>query len=135
MKKLLILLFIPITFSLNAQDDLLISPIEISPEYPGGVEALKSFIANEIKYPLVANKAGVSGTVFVTFVVDKSGEVRDAEVLRGIGGGCDEEALRVVGLMEKWNPGTQRGKAVHVQYNIPIKFALEQKKSKESIDH
>ncbi len=62
--------------------------------------------------------------VFVTFVVEKDGSVVDAKVLRGIGGGCDEEALRVVRNMPKWNPGEQRGKKVKVQYNLPVRFTL-----------
>ena len=63
-------------------------------------------------------------TVYVTFVVERSGAVTDVKILRGIGGGCDEEAVRVVKNMPKWEPGKQRGKPVRVQFNMPIKFTL-----------
>ncbi|NTW23917.1 MAG: energy transducer TonB, partial [Lentimicrobium sp.] len=63
-------------------------------------------------------------TAFVTFVVEKNGNVTDVRILRGIGGGCDEEAVRVIKAMPKWNPGKQRGKPVRVQFNMPIKFTL-----------
>ncbi|HRZ77317.1 MAG TPA: energy transducer TonB, partial [Bacteroidales bacterium] len=65
------------------------------------------------------------GTVYVTFVVEKNGAVTDVRVLRGIGGGCDEEAIRVIQAMPKWNAGKQRGKPVRVQFNMPIKFTLQ----------
>jgi protein TonB len=72
----------------------------------------------------MANSAGISGVVYVTFVVDKDGKIKDVKVLRGIGGGCDEEAVRVVKNMPSWKPGKQRGKSVTVQYNLPIRFTL-----------
>jgi protein TonB len=72
----------------------------------------------------MANSAGISGVVYVTFVVDKDGKIKDVKVLRGIGGGCDEEAVRVVKNMPAWKPGKQRGKSVTVQYNLPIRFTL-----------
>ncbi|MEZ4737873.1 MAG: energy transducer TonB [Flavobacteriales bacterium] len=72
----------------------------------------------------MAQDASISGVVYVTFVVGKDGKIGDAKVLRGIGGGCDEEALRVVRSMPAWKPGKQRGKPVTVQYNLPIHFTL-----------
>ena len=72
----------------------------------------------------MATDAGISGVVYVTFVVGKDGKITDVKVLRGIGGGCDEEAIRVVKSMPPWKPGKQRGKAVTVQYNLPIRFTL-----------
>lgn len=98
--------------------------VENMPEYPGGDEARIKFITGNIKYPQEAKEKGIMGTVFVSFVVEKDGRVTEVKVLRGIGGGCDEEALRVVKMMPKWKPGTQSGKAVRVQFNLPVKFLL-----------
>jgi periplasmic protein TonB len=99
--------------------------VEEMPSFPGGEAALMKYLGNNIKYPAIAKDAGIQGTVFVTFVVDEGGNVKDVRVLRSIGGGCDEEAIRVVQSMPKWSPGKQRGKAVKVQYNLPIRFTLK----------
>jgi periplasmic protein TonB len=98
--------------------------VEQMPSFPGGEEVLYKFLSNNIKYPSVAKEKGISGTVIISFVIEEDGSVAEAKVLRGIGGGCDEEALRVVNLMPKWSPGKQSGKPVRVQYNLPIKFTL-----------
>ena len=73
----------------------------------------------------MAKNAGISGKVYITFVVEKDGSITDVKVLRGIGGGCDEEAVRVVQSMPRWSPGKQRGKPVRVQYNLPVRFTLQ----------
>jgi protein TonB len=99
--------------------------VEKQPSYPGGQDAMVKFIMENIKYPEAAKKKGTMGTVFVTFVVNTDGSVYDVKILRGIGSGCDEEAARVVKLMPKWIPGESKGKTVCVQYNLPIKFALD----------
>ncbi|MEI6122852.1 MAG: energy transducer TonB [Bacteroidota bacterium] len=98
--------------------------VEEMPSFTGGDEARVKFLQDNIKYPQMAKESGISGTVYVTFVVDEKGKVADVRVLRGIGGGCDEEAVRVVKLMPPWNSGKQSGKAVRVQFNMPIKFIL-----------
>ncbi len=98
--------------------------VEESPSYPGGDEARIRFLQENIQYPQMARESGIQGTVYVTFVVEKNGNVTDVRVLRGIGGGCDEEAIRVIKAMPRWNPGKQRGKPVRVQFNMPIKFTL-----------
>jgi TonB family protein len=98
--------------------------VENPPHYPGGEEARVKYMVSEIKYPDAARKKGVQGTVYVTFVVEPDGAISNTKVLRGIGGGCDEEAIRVINGMPNWVPGTQRGKAVRVQFNMPIKFTL-----------
>ncbi|MCH2215418.1 MAG: energy transducer TonB [Flavobacteriales bacterium] len=98
--------------------------VEEMPSFPGGEAALMKYLGKNIKYPAIAKDAGIQGTVYVTFVVDESGAVKDTKVLRSIGGGCDEEAIRVVENMPKWSPGKQRGKSVKVQYNLPIRFTL-----------
>jgi TonB family protein len=102
----------------------LFTVVENMPKFPGGEEARAKFFAENIKYPEAARKAGVQGTCYVTFVIEADGSTSNVKVLRGIGGGCDEEAVRVIQSMPKWEPGTQRGKAVRVQFNMPVKFSL-----------
>ena len=99
--------------------------VEEQPGYPGGEEARIGFLQQNIKYPEEAKELGIQGKVFVTFVVEVDGSITDVRVLRGIGGGCDEEAIRVVRAMPKWVPGKQRGVPVRVQFNLPIKFTLQ----------
>jgi protein TonB len=98
--------------------------VEQMPEFPEGEEGLFKYLSKNIKYPSMAKDNGISGTVYVTFVVEGNGQITDVKKLRGIGGGCDEEAIRVVKSMPSWKPGKQNGKAVRVQYNLPIKFTL-----------
>lgn len=100
--------------------------VETMPEFPGGVKAMYEYLGKNIKYPEVAKEAGIQGKVYVSFVVGKNGEITDVKVLRGIPGGkmCDDEAVRVVKAMPKWNPGKQRGKAVKVSYMLPVQFTL-----------
>ena len=99
--------------------------VEEMPAFPGGDAKLFEFLKNNIKYPAIARENGIQGRVYVTFVVDKEGKIKDAKVLRGIGGGCDEEALRVVRAMPEWKIGKQNGRPVAVQYNLPINFTLK----------
>jgi periplasmic protein TonB len=101
--------------------------VENQPSFKGGQEAMVKFLMENIQYPPEAKKKGVQGTVFVQFVVKADGSVTNVKVLRGIGSGCDEEAFRVVKLMPKWNPGTEKGKPVSVAFNLPIKFKLDAK--------
>jgi periplasmic protein TonB len=101
--------------------------VEQMPEYPGGEEKMLKFLRENIKYPESARNNGIEGTVYLTFVVNSNGKINDVKLLRGIGGGCDEEALRLVRLMPKWVPGKQNGKNVPVQFNLPIKFRLSDK--------
>ncbi len=98
--------------------------VDSMPEFPGGQEALVEYLSKNIKYPEAAIEAGIQGAVYVSFTVDADGAIRDALVMRGIGGGCDEEALRVVNSMPLWEPGMQRGEAVMVKYRMPIRFRL-----------
>ncbi len=105
-------------------EDVIFTVVEDQPLYPGGEEARLRFLEENLRYPLVAREAGIQGTVFVTFVVERDGSVTDVRILRGIGGGCDEEAIRVVKLMPRWEPGRQRGQAVRVQFSMPIRFIL-----------
>ena len=103
-------------------EELILGMLDPEPEFPGGIEALYKFLAENIKYPTEAKEKRIQGKVYVTFVVDTDGSIRDARVLRDIGGGCGEEALRVVNLMPKWIPATRHP----VQYSLPINFTLEE---------
>ena len=99
--------------------------VEQMPEFPGGQEALFQYIAEHVNYPVEAKKAGAYGRVFVGFVVEPDGSLSDVKVLRSIGFGCDEEAVRVVESMPKWKPGTHRDEAVRVRYFVPVIFKLD----------
>ena len=99
--------------------------VEEMPSYPGGEGKLMEYVAKNIKYPQIARETGIQGRVFVGFVVEPDGSVSNEKVLRGIGCGCDEEAMRVVKSMPKWKPGKQRGKAVRVSYMLPVNFKLQ----------
>ncbi len=98
--------------------------VEEMPTFPGGEQKLMEYVVKNVKYPQIAKETGIKGRVFVSFVVEPDGSVSNVKVLRGIGGGCDEEAMRVVKSMPKWKPGKQRGKAVRVSYMLPVNFQL-----------
>lgn len=99
--------------------------VEQMPEFPGGNEALLKYLATSVKYPVIAQENGIQGRVFVSFVIDKNGEVTNVRVARPFDPNLDKEAVRVVQSMPKWTPGKQRGKAVKVSYNVPINFVLQ----------
>ena len=99
--------------------------VEEMPQFPGGDAKLLEYVATHIKYPQIARETGIQGRVFVGFVVEPDGSVSNVKILRGIGGGCDEEAMRVIKSLPKWKPGKQRGKAVRVSYQIPVLFKLQ----------
>lgn len=101
-----------------------LSIVEEMPSFPGGGTALLKFLQENMVYPKQARDEWISGTVYVSFVVEKDGTISDPRVLRGIGGGCDEEALRAVNAMPVWTPGMRDGEPVRVQYNLPIQFKM-----------
>lgn len=109
----------------TGQQDKALKVAEQMPTFPGGQEELIAYLMNNIEYPEAAKSAGVNGRVLVQFVVNTDGSIGDVDVIKGIGNGCDEEARRVVAAMPSWSPGVQDGKAVRVQYTLPIQFALE----------
>ena len=98
--------------------------VEQMPSFKGGLQAFYKYIGKKVKYPSTARRLRIEGKVFVTFIIDKNGKVTNVQVLRGIGGGCDEEAIRVIEKSPKWNPGKQRGKPVKVTMTLPITFKL-----------
>lgn len=99
--------------------------VEVQPEFVGGMEAFRAFLIKNLRYPKAAQSSNVQGKVYLNFTVETDGSLSNITVLRGIGFGCDEEALRVMKLMPKWKPGKQSGRAVRVKFNMPIVFALE----------
>lgn len=99
--------------------------VEEQPVPEGGLKTFYQYVRNNMKYPTQARRMGIEGKVFVSFVVEKDGSITELKVLKGIGAGCDEEALRVLANAPKWNPGKQRGKAVKVRMQLPIYFRLD----------
>lgn len=105
--------------------------IEVPAQPKGGYPSFYKYIAQNLKYPEEARKAGIEGRVFLQFIIRKDGSITDVSLLKGIGHGCDEEAIKVVQNAEKWIPGTQRGEPVNVRMSIPIVFKLSGKKKKK----
>lgn len=105
-------------------EDILLRIAEKMPEFPGGLEALYRYLTDNIKYPEKAKQANITGTVYISFIVEKDGSVGNIKLLRGIGYGCDEEALHVISNMPDWVPGMQGSMPVRVTINIPVKFNL-----------
>jgi len=98
--------------------------VENMPEFPGGDLALRKHIAQNVVYPEIAKENGLSGKVFVQFVINQRGEVENVKIARGVDPALDKEAIRVVQSLPKWKPGSQRGKPVKVSYTVPINFQL-----------
>lgn len=122
-------------FSVNAQSkpklnkpnpdaNMVFTAVEKAAEFPGGLEAFGNYMAKTVKYPAAARNKNVQGKVFVQFVVEKDGSLTGMKVLRGIGSGCDQEAMRAVLAGPKWKPGQQNGKVVRSTYTLPVSFQL-----------
>ena len=105
--------------------DKVLEKAEVMPEFPGGEQAMMDFVAKNVQYPQEARDKEISGRVLVGFIVEKDGSIGDVKVVKGIGGGCDEEAVRVVKAMPKWKPGMDKGKPVRVSYVMPFTFKLQ----------
>lgn len=99
--------------------------VEQMPSYPGGYNALMSYLNSNIKYPVVAQENGVQGRVVVGFVVERDGSITDVNILKSVDPSLDREAARVVRSMPRWTPGKQNGQAVRVKYNVPVTFRLQ----------
>lgn len=104
--------------------DEIFTIVEQQPEFPGGMGAFYQYVQKKLKYPSQARRMGIEGKVFVQFVVDKQGNITEVVAVKGIGAGCDEEAVRVIKNSPKWKAGKQRGKAVKVRMILPITFKL-----------
>lgn len=99
--------------------------VEQQADFPGGAAAWNKFLVKNLKYPRQATRMGIDGRVFLSFVVDQAGKISDIKVARGIGGGCDEEAIRVLKNSPRWSPGMQRGRAVKSRMSLQILFKLK----------
>lgn len=126
---------LPINFALNGgskkesklettDGDPVFLIVEEMPEFPGGEEALRTYISKSVKYPEEAKKEGIQGKVFISFTVSTNGSVKQAKVERGVHPTLDKEAIRVVSDLPTWKPGKQRGQNVNVQYTVPVNFVL-----------
>ena len=100
--------------------------VEEEPSFPGGPEAFGKYLSKKINYPAIAKENNVQGKVFLNFTVERDGSLTDIKVVRGIGSGCDDEAVLVLKSSPRWRPGIQNGRAVRVSYTIPISFTLTQ---------
>lgn len=100
--------------------------VEQQPVFPGGDAGFNKYLSKSIHYPAIARENNVQGRVIVQFVVERDGSLTDIKVVRGIGSGCDEEAIRALKASPKWKPGIQNGRPVRVQYSVPVAFALAQ---------
>lgn len=98
--------------------------IEKYPQFPGGAEAFSKYLSRHLRYPGAAAEKGIQGKVLVSFIIERNGELSNIKIVRSIGGGCDEEAMRVLAKSPKWSPGIQNNQQVRVAYNIPINFRL-----------
>ena len=108
------------------EEEVIFVVVESMPEFPGGAQAMMRYIAENIKYPVIAQENGIQGRVICQFVVEKDGKVSDIQVVRSSGeSSLDKEAQRVIGSMPKWKPGKQRGKPVRVKYTLPVNFRLQ----------
>ena len=105
-------------------EETIFTAVESMPEDKGGIRALGEYLNKNLKFPSQAQRAGVGGKVFVSFVVTGDGSISQLSVAKGIGFGCDEEALRVVSKMPKWIPGKQSGRPVSVRFTLPITFQI-----------
>lgn len=109
----------------NDKEEEIFLFVEQMPEFPGGDLALRQFLANAVKYPVIALENNIQGKVYVSFVIDETGNIASVDLLRGVDISLDKEALRVVKSLPKWKPGKQGGKPVKVRFSVPIQFELQ----------
>ena len=133
--SLFALLVMVFAFSLNvnAQEkktensDVVFTVVENEAEFPGGIEAMNRFMAENIKYPTLAKQKNIEGKVIISFIVEKNGTLSDIRTIKDIGEGCGDEGVRIVKLMPKWKPAKQKGQPVRQQFLLPISFVLTNK--------
>ena len=121
------------SLNVNAQEkktensDVVFTVVENEAEFPGGVEAMNRFMAENIKYPTLAKQKNIEGKVIISFIVEKNGTLSDIRTIKDIGVGCGDEGVRIVKLMPKWKPAKQKGQPVRQQFLLPISFVLTNK--------
>jgi periplasmic protein TonB len=109
----------------DPEENVVFVVVEKMPSFPGGQQALMKYLNENIRYPVIAQENGVQGRVIVQFTVRKDGNIDDVKVVRSADPSLDKEAIRLVKSMPAWEPGQQRGKAVHCKYTVPIVFKLQ----------
>ena len=108
------------------EEEVIFMVVESMPEFPGGQQALFKYLAENVKYPVIAQENGIQGRVICQFVVNKDGSIVEVVAVRSSGeASLDKEAIRVIKSMPKWKPGKQRGKPVRVKYTVPVNFRLQ----------
>ncbi len=121
------------SLNVNAQEkksdnsDVVFTVVENEAEFPGGLEAMNRFLAENIKYPTLAKQKNIEGKVIISFIVEKNGTLTDIRTIKDIGEGCGDEGVRIVKLMPKWKPAKQKGQPVRQQFLLPISFVLTNK--------
>jgi periplasmic protein TonB len=128
-KSILCLIIAFFAFSLSeikaqntGDESAVYTKVDKMPEYPGGQVALVKFLSKNIKYPSKYKKEKVNGRVFVSFIIDRTGKVTQAKILKSLNEECDKEALRVIAMMPNWIPGEKDGNKVNVQFGLPVNF-------------
>ncbi len=111
---------------IEGENDEIMLVAEVMPEYEGGHKALQKFIADNLEYPEWALQKKIQGRVLINFVIDSKGEIKYPAIVKGIGGGCELEAMRVIMSMPKWKPGKQNGKNISVKFTLPVMFAVSE---------
>lgn len=111
------------TFTIEDADTVYMM-VQQKPEYEGGDQQMTRTILRTMRYPPSARRLGIEGTVYVQFIIDKNGNIKNCKIKRGIGAECDEEALRAVSSLKRWNPGRHKGKTVQVRFMLPLQFKL-----------
>ena len=132
MPKLIVLVFMmSFALNLNAQvdktgndADVVYTIVDKEASYPGGIEALNTFLARNIIYPTLAKQKNIQGKVIISFIIEKNGSISNIKIIKDIGEGCGEEGVRIVKLMPKWKPAQQKGEPVRQQFVLPVLFQL-----------
>ena len=114
----------PENAKITEEADVPLAVVDQMPQFPGGEREMMRFIKMNLHYPTSAQANGIQGTVILNFVVDREGRITNIKVIKGIGFGCDEESIRVMGKMPPWSPGKQRGQTVLVSFTMPLRFVL-----------
>lgn len=114
----------PAEAQVNNNVDTVFTQVEQPAQYPGGFEAMAEYLKKNMAYPKDARRSGIQGTVFVSFIVNKDGSISDVAVIKGIGGDCDQEAMRVVSIFPTWTPGMHHGKIARSRFVLPLDFKL-----------
>ena len=128
------LMLLPLlTIAQNEKTDSTFALVEKMPEFPGGQDALIAYLSKELRYPEEARKSGAAGKVVTQFVVSENGSISNIKIIRSVGCGCDEEAIRVISKMPRWVPGMQDGAPLKVYFKLPITFVMNPNEVKNTV--